>query len=324
MSYWKGDIMRADRLISILMLLQINEKLTANELAQRLEVSVRTIYRDIEALSSAGVPILADRGTNGGIKLLGDYKTSLSGINNDEIYSLFLPTGDKILEDLGFEKLKYSTILKLLEGSAPNQIKEVENIQNYIYIDMHTWGENPAIVDKNILSLLQNAIWNSNIIKILYRKTNETKEVILNPLGLVCKRGIWYLVAINVEIIKTYKVSSIESVIFTDKHFDRPSDFNLEAHWKSSTSNYKSRIPKYTFTFIIDPSILNHIKERKFITIGKEVVKDDKIYLDIVFEDIWQGIEFAFVYGKNIRIIKPVEAINEIKTKATEIIQLYK
>ncbi|WMM24890.1 WYL domain-containing protein [Tissierella sp. MB52-C2] len=316
--------MKADRLISILMLLQIHKQLTASELAQRLEVSVRTIYRDIEALSGAGVPIFADRGTNGGIKLLGDYKTSLSGINNDEIYSLFIPTGDKILEDLGFEKLKYSTILKLLGGSAPNQIKEVENIQNYIYIDMHTWNENPAIVDKNILSLLQNAIWNSNIIKIVYRKTNEIKEVILNPLGLVCKRGIWYLIAIDAEIIKTYRVSSIESALFTDEHFNRPSDFNLEAHWKSSVSNYKSRIPKYTFTFIVDPWILNHIKERKFITISKELVRDNKIYLDIVFEDIWQGIEFAFAYGKNIRIIKPVEAINEIKTKATEIIQLYK
>lgn len=324
MSYWKGDIMKADRLISILMLLQMHKQLTASELAQRLEVSVRTIYRDIEALSSAGVPIFADRGTNGGIKLLGDYKTSLSGINNDEIYSLFIPTGDKILEDLGFEKLKYSTILKLLGGSAPNQIREVENIQNYIYIDMHTWGENPAIVDKNILSLLQNAIWNSSIIKIVYRKIKETKEVILNPLGLVCKRGIWYLIAIDAEIIKTYKVSSIESAIFTEERFDRPSDFNLEAHWKSSTSNYKSRIPKYTFTFMVDPSIINHIKERKFITISKEVVRDNKIYLDIVFEDIWQGIEFAFTYGKNIRIIQPVEAVNEIKAKAAEIIQLYK
>lgn len=315
--------MKADRLISILMLLQIHKKLTANELAQRLEVSVRTIYRDIDSLSSLGIPIFSDRGTNGGIKLLGDYKTSLSGINDDEIYSLFLPTGDKILEDLGIQKLKDSTILKLLGNSSPYQIKEIENIQNYIYIDMHTWSENPTSVNKDILSVLQNAIWNHKVLKIIYRKINEIKEVLLNPLGLVCKRGIWYLIGINAEVIKTYKVTSIENALLIDEHFNRPSDFNLEAHWKSSTSNFKSLIPKYTFTFKVNPSIINHIKERKFITINDEVIKDNEIYLDINFDDIWQGIEFAFTYGKNIKIIKPIEAINEIKIKASEVIKLY-
>lgn len=315
--------MKADRLISILMLLQIHKKLTANELAQRLEVSVRTIYRDVESLSSLGIPVFSDRGTNGGIELLGDYKTSLNGINDDEIYSLFLPTGDKILEDLGIQKLKDSTILKLLGNSSPYQVKEIENIQNYIYIDMHTWSENPTNVNKDILSILQNAIWNHKILKIVYRKINETKEVILNPLGLVCKRGIWYLIGINAEVIKTYKVTSIESALLINKHFDRPSDFNLEAHWKSSTSNFKSLIPKYTFTFKVNSSVINHIKERKFITINNEVIKDNEIYLDINFDDIWQGIEFAFTYGKNIKIIKPIEAINEIKIKASEVIKLY-
>ncbi|WP_291582528.1 helix-turn-helix transcriptional regulator [Clostridium sp. UBA6640] len=315
--------MKADRLISILMLLQIHKKLTANELSQRLEVSVRTIYRDIESLSSLGIPVFSDRGTNGGIKLLGDYRTSLNGINDDEIYSLFLPTGDKVLEDLGVQKLKDSTILKLLGNSSPYQIKEIENIQNYIYIDMHTWSENPTNVDKDILSVLQNAIWSHKILKIVYKKINETKEVLLNPLGLVCKRGIWYLIGINTEIIKTYKVTSIESALLIDEHFSRPSDFNLETHWKLSTSNFKSLIPKYTFTFKVNPSIINHIKERKFITINNEVIKDNEIYLDISFDAIWQGIEFAFTYGKNIKIIKPIEAINEIKMKASEVIKLY-
>lgn len=315
--------MKADRLISILMLLQIHKKLTANELAQKLEVSVRTIYRDVESLSSLGIPVFSDRGTNGGIELLGDYKTSLNGINDDEIYSLFLPTGDKILEDLGIQKLKDSTILKLLGNSSPYQIKEVENIQNYIYIDMHTWSENPTTVNKDILSVLQNAIWNHKVLKIVYKKINETKEVILNPLGLVCKRGIWYLIGINAEVIKTYKVISIESGLLIDEHFDRPSDFNLEAHWKSSTSNFKSLIPKYIFTFKVNPSIINHIKERKFITISNEVVKNNEIYLDISFDAIWQGIEFAFTYGKNIKIIRPIEAIDEIRIKASEVIKLY-
>ena len=282
MSYLKGNFMKSDRLISILMLLQIHKHLTANELSKRLEVSVRTIYRDIDSLSRMGIPIFSDRGSNGGIKLLGDYKTSLTGITTNEIYSLFIPAGDKILEDLGIEKLKDSTILKLLGNSSNDQIKEIENLQNYIYIDMHTWADSPNITSKATLSVLQKAIWSNTVLKIVYRKTNETKEVILNPLGLVCKRGIWYLVGLNDEIIKTYKVSSIESTMLMDNKFERPKDFNLESHWKSSTSNFKSLIPKYKFTFKVNPSILNSIKDRKFIQISNIFTKDNDIYLSLI------------------------------------------
>lgn len=315
--------MRADRLISILMLLQIHKKLTASELSKKLEVSVRTIYRDIDVLSGIGVPIVADKGINGGVKLLGDYKTSITGINKNELFSLFVQPGDKILEDLGVEKLKESTILKILGNSSPNQIKEVENIQNYIYIDMNTWNEPNTIVNTDILSVLQNSIWNSKSLKIVYRKINETKEVVLNPLGLVCKRGVWYLVAINNEIIKTYKVASVDHAIQMDDAFTRPNDFRLKSYWRNSISNFKSLIPKHTFTFKVSPDILNHIKERQFITICESIINENEIYLNIKFDALWQGIEFAFGYGKDIEIIKPTEAISEMKKKALEVIEIY-
>jgi predicted DNA-binding transcriptional regulator YafY len=315
--------MRADRLISMLMLLQLNKKLTASELSKKLEVSIRTIYRDIDILSGIGVPIVAEKGINGGIKLLGDYKTSLTGISKNELMSLFIPTSDKILEDLGVENHKYSTLLKILGSSAANEVKDLENIQNYIYIDMYTWNNTNTMVNTDILSILQNAIWNSKSLKILYRKINETKEVELNPLGLVCKRSIWYLVAVNNDIMKTYKVISIESALLMDYTFVRPDDFNLKSYWTNSTSNFKNLIPRHTFTFKISPHILNHIKERQFITISETTVKDNEIFLKIDFDAIWQGIEFAFGYGKDIEIIEPVEAIFEIKKKALEVIDLY-
>lgn len=316
--------MKADRLISILMLLKVHKQLTAKDLAKRLEVSVRTIYRDIESLSSLGIPIFTDRGTNGGIKLLGDYKTSLSGLNKDELYSLFIPTGDKVLDDLGIGKLKDSTMIKLLGDSSTYQINEIKNIQDYIFIDMYTWGENPLKVDTAILSILKEGIWNSKVLNIAYRKINETKNVLLNPLGLVCKRGIWYLIGENNDIIKTYKVSNIESALLTDILFDRPKDFNLEKYWKSSTSNFKSSIPKHRFTFKVNPSIVNHIKSRQFISISNIVVEDDNIYMDIDFDAVFQGIEFAFGYGKDIEIIYPIDARTEIKKRSSEIIKLYR
>lgn len=315
--------MKADRLISILMLLQIHNQLTASNLAKRLEVSVRTIYRDIESLSSLGIPIFTDRGSNGGIKLLGDYKTTLSGLSNNELYSLFAPISDKILEDLGIEKVHENTLLKLLGGSSQNQIDEIKNFQNYIYIDMQTWSENPIKIDKDILSILQNGIWKHTILEIIYRKPNETKEVILKPLGLVCKRGIWYLIGENNDIIKTYKVINIEYATSTNKSFNRPNNFNLEEYWKLSTDNFKSNIPKYTFTFKVNNSIIKHIKERQCINIINTLVESDKIYLDISFEAMFQGVEFAFAYGNDIEIIHPVEAIAELRKKSLEIINLY-
>lgn len=315
--------MKADRLISILMLLQIHKQLTANELAKRLEVSVRTIYRDVESLSALGIPIFTDRGSNGGIKLLGDYKTTLTGINKTELYSLFLPTGNKVLEDLGIEKIKDSTLLKLLGDSSTDQINEIKHIQNYIYIDMYSWSENQIKVDKNILSIIQAGIWNHNILKIIYKKTNETKEVVLNPLGLVCKRGTWYLIGENNEIIKTYKLNNIELASLKDKTFERPNSFNLESYWKSSTLKFKSSIPKHTFTVKVKPSIVNHIKERPFITISNIIIKDEEAFMDIQFDAMFQGIEFAFGYGKDLEIIQPLEAISEMKKKASEILNLY-
>lgn len=315
--------MRADRLISILILLQTNKKLTASELSKKLEVSIRTIYRDIDSLSSIGVPIYADKGVNGGIRLLGDYKTSLTGINKKELLSLFIPTSDKILDDLGIENLKYSAMLKILGGSTTNEIQEFENIQNYIYIDMNPWNESNTMVNTDILSILQNAIWSSNSLRIRYRKPEEIKEVELNPLGLVCKRSIWYLVALNNDIIKTYKVSQIESALPMDSVFTRPSDFNLKDHWRNSTSDFKALIPKHRFTFKINPSILNSIKERPFITICDTIFNESGIYITINFDAIWQGTEFAFSYGKDIEIIEPIEAITEIIKKAQEVIALY-
>ena len=214
-------------------------------------------------------------------------------------------------------------MIKLLGSSSTYQMNEIKNIQNYIFIDMYTWGENPIKVDTAILYILQEGIWNSKVLNIVYRKINETKNVILNPLGLVCKRGIWYLIGENNEIIKTYKVSNIESALLTDILFDRPKDFNLEKHWKSSTSNFKSSIPKHTFTFKVNPSIVNHIKARQFISISNIVVEDNNIYMDINFDAIFQGIEFAFGYGKEIEIIYPIDARAEIKKKSYEITKLY-
>lgn len=315
--------MRADRLISILMLLQIYKKLTALELSKKLEVSVRTIYRDIDSLSGIGIPIVTEKGINGGITLLGNYKTTLTGINKNELLSLFIPTGDKIFEDLGIENLKNTTILKILGDSSLDNYKEFENFQNYIYIDMNTWNNSKTNTNKDVLSTLQKATWSSKSLKMCYKKIDGKKEITINPLGLVCKRSIWYLVAIDCDTIKTYKISSIESATLTNDKFTRPPEFNLKTYWENSVSKFKTLIPKYNFIFKINPNILESVRERPFITIKEIIYRNDELHLYISFDSLWQGIEFAFSYGKDIKILEPFEAITEIKKKSLEIIDLY-
>ena len=323
MYYSKGKFMKAERLISILILIQKNNKMTAKELAGKLEVSTRTIHRDIESISTLGIPIFTERGTNGGIKLLGDYKTTLTGLTNKELFSLFVPAGDKILEDLGLEKPKESTYLKLTSDSNIAQIKELENIKNYLYVDLSNWDDTITYNSKELLTLLQQALWSNSSIEYLYTKISENKIVLANPLGLVCKKGIWYLIALNNNIIKTYKLSSISKAKILNNTFTRPTDFNLENHWKSSTQNFRKTIPQYLFEFKVTQSTYHHIKARKFIKILFEKTIGNIIFLEIEFNDIWAGVEFAFTYGKNLEILSPPQAITEIQRKANEILSLY-
>ena len=315
--------MKADRLLSIITLLQRNKLITAKTLAKELEVSIRTIYRDIEALSSMGIPVYSDRGINGGIKLLGDYKTSLTGITTNELPSLFLSAGDKILTDLGYTKLKNSSLLKFASNSSLEQITEINNIQNFIYIDMNTWQNIDTSTLKEALKILQDAIWTSKAINIKYQKQSIEKIYDINPLGLVCKKGTWYLVGINSDIIKTYKISSIIDINKYNHSFTRPENFNLENYWTESTKKFMSNIPKILFQFKIDKNILNIIKQRKPNKIKDLTIINDEYFINIEFNDIWEGVEFSFSFGTQLKILKPQSAIDMIKSKALEVISLY-
>src|ERR1041385_573504 len=137
--------MRADRLLSIVLLLQANRQMTSRDLALRLEVSERTIHRDMEALSGAGIPVTAARGSSGGWSLLGNYRTSLTGLNEAEIQSLFLTKSTKLLADLHLDKAADGALLKLL-ASLPSTFQQgAERARQRIYIDVSGWSRREEI-----------------------------------------------------------------------------------------------------------------------------------------------------------------------------------
>ena len=160
--------MRADRLISLLMLLQTNGRMTAEDLSERLEVSTRTIYRDLDALSASGVPVYAERGPQGGCMLMESYRTNLTGLNENEVRALFMFTVPGLLAELGAEKDSEQAMLKLTASlPAPFQ-KDAKMVQERLLLDPAGWfqGEEPV----PYLSLLQEAVWNNQRVRVDYRR----------------------------------------------------------------------------------------------------------------------------------------------------------
>jgi predicted DNA-binding transcriptional regulator YafY len=230
--------MRADRLLSLLMLLQTRGRMTAQTLADELEVSVRTIYRDIEALSSAGVPIYADRGPGGGCALLDHYRTELTGLREDEVRALFMASTPSALADLGFAADVKGALLKLLAALPAERRNADEWVHGRILLDWEAWRhEAPTAAAALHLRTIQQAIWNDRCIVIRYRRQSSFYshdfERLVHPYALVAKTGNWHLVYAAVDTgPRVHKVAELSGVEESDQQFVRRPDFDLEAFWR--------------------------------------------------------------------------------------------
>ncbi len=178
--------MRGDRLISILLMLQAQGQMTAKELAERLEVSERTIYRDMEALSGAGIPVVAERGINGGWSLLDDYQTTLTGLKESEIRALFVPLSEQLLDDLGLTRISEEARNKLIASLPSVHRQNAKDVWNRIYIDTRAWRHKKEKAAS--FEVLKDAIWKDQKLKIVYQRADgQTADRIVAPLGLVAK-----------------------------------------------------------------------------------------------------------------------------------------
>src|SRR5580700_2505604 len=187
--------MKSGRLLEMLLLLQARGLVTPAELAGRLEVSPRTVYRDAEALSSAGVPIYTERGRSGGVRLLPGYRTDVTGLTQDEARALFVLTTGAVHEDLGLGAAARSAVLKVMRAvPAPFQPAAAATSQR-ILVDPAGWMRGRERVGS--LGVLQAAVFSERRVRLSYRSSgkHEASERVVDPYGLVCKAGVWYLVA---------------------------------------------------------------------------------------------------------------------------------
>ncbi|HET9111160.1 MAG TPA: YafY family protein [Ktedonobacterales bacterium] len=248
--------MRASRLLSLLLLLQTRGRMTGHDLARELGVSVRTIYRDAESLSLAGIPIYADRGPTGGYQLVEGYRTRLTGLSGEEAESLFLAGAPSVAAELGLGATLASAQLKLL-AALPTELRaSADRIRNRFYLDAPGWFQEaertPHLAD------VAAAVWNQRVIQTRYLRAGRAGERTrtLEPLGLVLKAGAWYLVARarasatdvssaseqDPHMMRIYRVSRILTLDTLDERFARPDDFDLAAHWQTWSEGFEARM----------------------------------------------------------------------------------
>lgn len=234
--------MRASRLLSILIQLQMRGRVSAEKLAEEFEVSVRTIYRDVDQLSAAGVPIYAERGRNGGFALLDGYRTRLTGFTPAEAEALLLAGAGHAASDLGLGADAAAAQLKLLASLPADSGASAQRIADRFHLDPLNWyrrAEQPAH-----LSELGAAVWRDRKIKITYESWKDTVTRELDPLGLVFKAGTWYLVAASGGNPRMYRVSNIKALAVLDPPAQRPRNFNLAKYWREAATEFEARLLK--------------------------------------------------------------------------------
>ncbi len=312
--------MRADRLLSILLLLQTHARLTGRELATRLEVSERTIHRDMEALSAAGVPVVAERGAGGGWSLLESYRTNLTGLNLAEIQALFIAAPTHLMNDLGLRQASERALIKLLAALPGERSRhDAAFMRQRIHIDGAGWQQEPELVEW--LPVIQEALWQERKLLLHYERSDgTTAERLVDPLGLVAKGRIWYLVA-NVEgQTRTYRVSRIQKAALQDGSVLRPPDFDLAAFWVDSSAQFKANLPRYCATFHVDPDIFHDMRYAGQIENIYSPDADGWIKVDMRFEIELQARAFALGFGGQLEVVAPSELRDRVLTLAQAIV----
>ena len=318
--------MRADRLFSIVLLLQSHRHLTARDLAGRLEVSARTIHRDMEALSAAGIPVVAERGTRGGWSLLGEYRTNLTGLNEAEIQSLFVIKPSRLLADLNLEKAAEGALLKLLAALPSIYRRGAEYARQRIYVDVTGWNRAEEAVP--LLHALQEAVWQERRVRMTYGRgeCEGAAERLADPLGLVAKGSVWYFVAAVEGEVRSYRVSRVQSVEILDEPCVRPPDFDLAAFWEQSAARFRAHLPQYRARVRARQEIVARMPYAGRFARVEQVGQRDAdgwVEVSLRFDVEEMACEYALGFGTQLEVLGPAALREKVIAAARNVVAFY-
>ena len=319
--------MRASRLLSILLMLQTRGRLTAESLAASFEVSVRTVYRDIEQLSAAGVPVYADRGPGGGFQLLDGFRTKLTGLTENEAETLFLSGLPGPATQLGLADQLLSAQLKLTAALPERSRAGAQKTAQRFHLDPVDWFKSPD--QARLLPALAHAVWTESVIEVGYRRLPDgTVTRRLHPLGLVLKAGTWYVVAERGGERRTYRVSNIQTLTATAEHFSRPKDFDLVRFWRESSRAFEVGLYRDQAVLRASPRGLRRLER-----LGATVVeaarasadapdKDGWVRVTIPVESMDQAAIDLLLLGTEAEVLKPRDLRRRVANAARAMVKL--
>ncbi|MFC5701501.1 helix-turn-helix transcriptional regulator [Cohnella faecalis] len=319
--------MRAGRLLVILASLQRYGRRTAKELAEELEVSERTIHRDMEALSASGIPIYAVRGAQGGWVMQEGYRSRLTGLTTEEIRSLLMLQSSSVVKDLGLGGDMRNAFNKLLSALPDAARTDAEFVRERIHVDGAGWHSADPEENRH-LAVVQEAAWTERKLRFTYRQpgSSEDKERTACPLGLVAKQSVWYMIAAAEEgdEPRTYRISRIRTAELSDQSFERPKDFALADYWERSTLLFKASLPRYPATVKIAAGAAERFRRERYVRVAEESpAEDGSIEAKAEFHTMESALEIVLAYGRRIRVIAPAALAEAVAAEACAIAALY-
>jgi len=321
--------MRADRLLALLMLLQARGQMSARALAEELEVSERTIYRDVDALSAAGVPVYGEPGREGGYALLDSYRTNLTGLKEDEVRALFMLSIPAPLAELGVSQELKGALLKLAAALPPGQRHQEERVRQRIHLDPTWGGEGETSLPH--LHTIHQAVWQDRQLRVTYLPpwAVEIKQLV-DPYGLVARAGVWYLVYGRKGGVYARRVSRLVDVRLSDERFERPADFDLGAFWREWCAELEESRSDYVVTVRVAPDFVPllpwYFGEQVHAKIAQAEPPDAEgwITLELPFDRLETARDRILSFGRGMEVLEPRALRASILDYAEQIVALYR
>jgi predicted DNA-binding transcriptional regulator YafY len=323
---------RAARLVQLLLLLQTRGQVSAPELARELEVSVRTVYRDLEALSAAGVPVYSEPGRHGGARLVDGYRTRLTGLTTDEADAVLLTGLPDAAAELGLGTVLAAAQLKVLAALPPELRSRATRVRERFHLDAPGWFRRTEELPH--LEAVAEALWDDRVVVVRYDRRGEVVERRLDPLGLVLKAGTWYLVARHGSDIRTYRVSRILDAVCLDETFERPEGFDLGGHWAESSGAFERAMQTVRVVALVEPESVMWLRSVLDPSSWDELqadlpaamaapAPDGRVVVAFGMEQLEMAVSELLRMGARLEVLEPPELRRALAATARAMAQRY-
>lgn len=307
--------------MSLVLLLQGRGGMTAAELAKELEVSERTVHRDVLALSAAGVPVYADRGRGGGYRLLDGYRTRLTGLDRAEAEALFLSGVPAAMREMGLQDVAATARLKAAAALSPALRDAPATAAQRFHLDAPGWfagGDPPP----SALAPLARAVWNDRRVSAAYRGTERTLE----PYGLVLKAGVWYLAARLGRRFLTFRVDRFGGITVLPESFDRDPEFDLAAFWAERSAEFTRSLLREVVTLRLSERgrrMLRHIADPAALADALASLRPDGT-VRLAVESVEVAYSQVLRFGPEAEVLDPPELRAMVAEAAARTAALYR